>query len=135
VITASVDLVRTNAAVGDVIARVGREQWQAATPCSEWNVRDVVHHLVLMNRVFAALLDGGPMPERGADHLGDGCDDDVLLICLRDTRMLAAPSYRRKKTQCPPTLRFRPPNWPEPSNVSATTSIDFINGWFRRRSR
>lgn len=40
------------------------------TPCGESKVREVVNHLVGMNLVFASLLDGGPMPERQADHLG-----------------------------------------------------------------
>jgi uncharacterized protein (TIGR03086 family) len=70
--TASVeDLERACGAVGDVIAAVRPGQWTAPTPCTEWSVRDVVNHLVGMNLVFAALLEGGPMPERGADRLGD----------------------------------------------------------------
>jgi uncharacterized protein (TIGR03086 family) len=65
------DLERASAAVGQLIARLAPDQWNAPTPCSEWSVRDVVNHLVVMNWVFVALLDGDPMPERGADHLGD----------------------------------------------------------------
>jgi uncharacterized protein (TIGR03086 family) len=64
-------LVRACEAVGDLISRVGPDQWDAPTPCSEWNVRDVVNHVVEGNQVFVALVDGGPMPERGTDHLGD----------------------------------------------------------------
>jgi hypothetical protein len=30
--------------VGDLIADVGPNQWMAPTPCTEWNVRDVVNH-------------------------------------------------------------------------------------------
>jgi uncharacterized protein (TIGR03086 family) len=63
--------VRACGAVGGLINRVDPDQWTTPTPCSEWNVRDVVNHLVAGNRVFAALLDGGPMPERAADHVGD----------------------------------------------------------------
>jgi uncharacterized protein (TIGR03086 family) len=65
------DLVRACAAVGDLITRIGPDQWTAPTPCSDWSVRDVVNHVVEGNLVFAARVDGGPMPERGADHLGD----------------------------------------------------------------
>ena len=68
----SVDgLVRACEAVGDLISGVGSDQWNAPTPCSDWNVRDVVNHVVEGNRVFVALVDGGPMPERVADHLDD----------------------------------------------------------------
>jgi uncharacterized protein (TIGR03086 family) len=70
--TASVeDLARACEAVGDLIAEIRPEQWRAPTPCTEWNVRDVVNHMVGMDLVFAALIEGGPMPERGADRLGD----------------------------------------------------------------
>lgn len=34
-------------------------------------MREVVRHLVGMDLVFTAMLEGGPMPERGADPLGD----------------------------------------------------------------
>ena len=57
--------------MGDLIAGIRPDQWTAPTPCTEWCVRDVVNHLTVMNLVFAAMLGGGPMPERGADHLGN----------------------------------------------------------------
>lgn len=65
------DLERAFAAVGELIAEIGPEQWAASTPCSEWAVRDVVAHLVGLNRVFVAMMGAGPMPDPGQDHLGD----------------------------------------------------------------
>jgi uncharacterized protein (TIGR03086 family) len=65
------DLARACEAVGDLIAEIRPEQWTAPTPCTEWNVRELVEHLVGMDLVFAALIEGEPMPERGADRLGD----------------------------------------------------------------
>ncbi|MDT5131321.1 MAG: hypothetical protein QOE41_632 [Mycobacterium sp.] len=65
------DLARACQAIGDVTAAVRPDQWQAPTPCTEWNVRDIVNHLVAVNLAFAALIDGGPTPDQGADHLGD----------------------------------------------------------------
>ncbi len=56
--------------MGDLIDRITADQWTAPTPCTEWNVRDLVNHLVGMNLVFVALFEGSPMPERGADRLG-----------------------------------------------------------------
>ena len=64
------DLALAGAEVGALIARIRPEQWSRPTPCAEWTVRDVVHHLVGLNLVFAAILDGSPMPERDADILG-----------------------------------------------------------------
>jgi uncharacterized protein (TIGR03086 family) len=65
------DLRRACTAVGHLISRIGPDQWTASTPCPDWNVRDVVNHVVVGNRVFAARVNGGPMPDRGRDHLGD----------------------------------------------------------------
>lgn len=65
------DLARASEAVGALIAKIGPEQWNAATPCTEWDVRDLVNHLVGIDLVFAALIEGDTMPERGADRLGD----------------------------------------------------------------
>ena len=65
------DLRRAFAAVGALISDIGQDMCGSPTPCSEWSVRDVVEHLVAMNLVFTALLEGGPTPERGTDRLGD----------------------------------------------------------------
>ncbi|MBU3061516.1 TIGR03086 family protein [Nocardia sp. NEAU-G5] len=65
------DLQRAFAAVGELIAAIGPEQWVSPTPCSEWTVRDVVAHLVGLNRVFVAMMGAGPMPDQGQDHLGE----------------------------------------------------------------
>ncbi|MHB1737904.1 MAG: TIGR03086 family metal-binding protein [Actinomycetes bacterium] len=62
-------LARTFAAVGDLVAKVRPEQWPAPTPCTDWTVRQLVDHLIGMNRVFAALLAGEPPPRRAADHI------------------------------------------------------------------
>jgi uncharacterized protein (TIGR03086 family) len=59
-------LARAFAAVDDLIAGIRPEQWSAPTPCSEWTVRQLIAHLIGMNRVFIALLDDEPMPRRAA---------------------------------------------------------------------
>jgi uncharacterized protein (TIGR03083 family) len=67
--TASVeDLARACEAVGDLIAEIRPEQWKAPTPCTEWNVRDVVNHLVGMDLSPVAHGDGDRA--RAAAHHG-----------------------------------------------------------------
>ena len=56
--------------MGDLIDRIAVGQWTAPTACTEWNVRDLVNHLVGMNLVFVAMFEESPMPERAADRLG-----------------------------------------------------------------
>lgn len=61
----------------ELVAGVGADQWTAATPCSEWTVRDLVNHIVGGNRLFAEILHGDTeaLARRqgllGRDHLGD----------------------------------------------------------------
>ncbi|MET7597853.1 TIGR03086 family metal-binding protein [Streptomyces sp. NPDC005481] len=64
------DLARAYDAVEDLIAEIRPEQWKAPTPCTEWDVRGVVDHLVGMDLVFTAMMEDGPMPDREADRLG-----------------------------------------------------------------
>jgi len=63
-------LGRAFAAVAGLISNIQADQWSAPTPCAEWTVRQVVNHLIGMNRVFTALLTGQPPPPRPpADHV------------------------------------------------------------------
>jgi uncharacterized protein (TIGR03086 family) len=55
--------------VQTAVAAVREDQWTAPTPCSEWNVRDLVNHIVRGNRLFALAVRGEPPPEPG-DALG-----------------------------------------------------------------
>lgn len=65
------DLTRALSAVEELIAGVGDDQWSAPTPCTTWTVRELVNHLVGVNLVFAALVNGQSPPERGTDVLGE----------------------------------------------------------------
>jgi uncharacterized protein (TIGR03086 family) len=71
-------LSRSLAAARDVIAGVRPDQWDAPTPCEEWNVRHVVSHLVLGNRRHAALVRGEQIGPRPAGPPADVLGDDAL---------------------------------------------------------
>ena len=53
---------------------VRADQWAGPTPCTEWNVRQLVNNMTRGNLNFAGLLNGGTAAEflrlRGADALG-----------------------------------------------------------------
>src|SRR4051812_17367945 len=66
-------LHRALAAVGELISNIRPGQWSASTPCADWTVRQIVNHLIGMNRVFAAILADEPPPSRV-----DGISDDSL---------------------------------------------------------
>lgn len=69
------DLVTSLGGVGDLVAGVRRDQWDARTPCPRWNVRELVNHMVLGHRLFTGILRGEAA--RTPEAL-DPCSEDVL---------------------------------------------------------
>jgi len=58
------------ATVEPLVAAVGSDQWDAPTPCPDWDVRALLDHLVRGNHRYAAALAGREAPDRDADALG-----------------------------------------------------------------
>ena len=58
------------------VRAVGDDQWELPTPCSDWNVRQLVNHLVYENRWTVPLMEGGTIAEVGDRYEGDLLGDD-----------------------------------------------------------
>jgi len=75
------------------IAGVGDDQWQAASDCDGWTVRELVNHVVTGNYWAAELSSGLSI---GA--VGDRLDGDVLgtdpLRAYDDSALVAAAAFR-----------------------------------------
>ncbi len=62
---------------GRLVAGVKPDQWELPTACTEWNVRQLVDHLVSGQQLFARVLRGKPFEQAVAavrsveDRLGD----------------------------------------------------------------
>jgi uncharacterized protein (TIGR03086 family) len=56
---------------GARVNAVADDQWQLPTPCSDWNVRQLVNHLVYENRWTVPLLGGSTIAEVGDRFEGD----------------------------------------------------------------
>jgi uncharacterized protein (TIGR03086 family) len=57
-------------------AAVRPDQWSAPTPCSEWDVRALVNHVVYEQRWSVPLLTGATLAEVGDRFEGDLLGDD-----------------------------------------------------------
>ena len=63
---------RAAAAADSAIAGVGPDQWgQRRAPCTEWNLRQLLNHLVGGTKAFLSMQTGGAPVDRAADHVGD----------------------------------------------------------------
>ncbi len=60
-------------ATGRVVSGVAADQWADPTPCAEWNVRELMNHLVAGNLWAAELAAGATIAD-----VGDRLDGDVL---------------------------------------------------------
>lgn len=59
--------------VTERVDAIGADQWKLATPCTEWNVRDLVGHLVSGTSWVVPLVEGQTIAE-----VGDRFDGDLL---------------------------------------------------------
>ncbi|MBC6461338.1 TIGR03086 family metal-binding protein [Actinomadura sp. HBU206391] len=60
------------------VHQVTGEQWDAATPCSDWTVRDLVGHLTAEHLWAPLLLRGATLGEVGDRFDGDVLGDDPV---------------------------------------------------------
>jgi uncharacterized protein (TIGR03086 family) len=58
------------------VRAVGDDQWELPTPCGDWNVRQLVNHLVYENRWTVPLMEGSTIAEVGDRYEGDLLGDD-----------------------------------------------------------
>jgi uncharacterized protein (TIGR03086 family) len=64
------DFDQALAGTDQIVSGIRAGQWAVPTPCRGLDVRAVVGHLVAGQLVFTARVQGLPIPDRAADHLG-----------------------------------------------------------------
>jgi uncharacterized protein (TIGR03086 family) len=64
---------------GEHVHAVGDDQWDAPTPDDEWNVRDLVNHLVGENLWTKPLMQGKTIEDVGSAYDGDVLGDDPVV--------------------------------------------------------
>lgn len=77
--------------------------WENDTPCSDWNVKDVVNHIVYENVWMVALFGGRTIEEVGDEFDGDLVGDDPIGVYTRTAgeamAMLAQPDAMSRTCQ------------------------------------
>src|SRR5215469_12258863 len=81
-------------ATGRIVGGISAERWHAATPCADWDARELVNHLVSGNLWAAELAAGGTI-----DGVGNRLDGDLLgddpAAAYADSAASAAAVFRR----------------------------------------
>lgn len=67
---------QVRAGFAERLYKVGEGQWQDQTPCTEWDVRALLHHLVYVQRWVPPLCDGETVEEVGDRFEGEMLGDD-----------------------------------------------------------
>lgn len=75
------------------VAGIKSNQWHDATPCSEWDVREVVNHIVGENLWVPDMVAGKSIEEVGDVYDGDMLGDDPLAAYDQSAK-LAADAFR-----------------------------------------
>jgi uncharacterized protein (TIGR03086 family) len=77
-------------------AGVGSQQWHDRTPCSEWDVRALVHHLLYEQRWVPPLFDGSTIEQVGDRFEGNLLGGDatawpgLLALAIEDAHTAVA---------------------------------------------
>lgn len=69
---------RATAQFGDLVHQIKDDQWTNPTPCSDWDVRALVNHLVYEARWAPPLLAGQSLEQVGDKFEGDLLGDDPV---------------------------------------------------------
>lgn len=83
-----------------VLSDLGPDQWDNQTPCSEWDVRALVNHLVSSNLMVAAMARGEDPPPP-ADNIGTDPMGNLRSTTARTREELSRPGLFEQITTTP----------------------------------
>jgi uncharacterized protein (TIGR03086 family) len=75
-----------------LVRQVGPDQWDAATPCTEWDVRTLAGHLITGRHVYRGFLEGVPVAglRQMLQQQGEAAGDDPVAACQSAVRSIRA---------------------------------------------
>jgi len=95
-------------ATGRIVSGVVAEQWDAPTPCAEWNVRELMNHLVAGNLWAAELAAGATIADVGDRLDGDVLGDDPADAYAESARTASAAFHRPGAMDAPCAVSYGP---------------------------
>ena len=69
--------------LADTVKQVRDDLLRRPTPCTEWDVRDLMHHIAWSNLWVAPLVDGAELAEVAPGLEGDVLGDDPVGVTIR----------------------------------------------------
>lgn len=103
-------LTRALSATEEIVTGIGADQWSADTICADWNVAELLDHLVAGNDQLIAALGGAQgadtAPESAAQTASSGDDEDDPVAAYRRSaaglqRALTAPGVLEQLVTVP----------------------------------
>jgi uncharacterized protein (TIGR03086 family) len=95
-------------ATGRLVVGVATEKWDAATPCAEWDVRELVNHLVSGNLWAAELAGGSTIVDVGDKLDGDVLGNDPVGAYKESARAASAVFHRPGAMDAPCAVSYGP---------------------------
>ena len=95
-------------ATGRIVSRVRANQWQELTPCADWNVRELVNHVVSGNLWAAELGAGATIADVGERLDGDVLGDDPAGAYDESARAASAVFHRPGAMDAPCAVSYGP---------------------------
>ncbi|WP_328673683.1 TIGR03086 family metal-binding protein [Streptomyces sp. NBC_00322] len=81
--------------VAHLVEAVADDQWTAPTPCSDWNVAQLVDHLVAGQRVFTDAMAEQPTSQGPEQPAGTESTPDSLKAAVRESAGALAAAFAR----------------------------------------
>ncbi|MGI9085906.1 MAG: TIGR03086 family metal-binding protein [Aeromicrobium sp.] len=109
------------------VEQITVDQWDRPTPCSEWDVRALVNHLVYEERWTEPLVDGRTIEDVGTSLDGDLLGDDPLAALAASAAEAVAAVDERVPAGGTVQLSFG--DVPITEYVMQLTADHLVHGW------
>lgn len=76
--------------LGRTVTLIGDGQWHVPTPCTEWDVRDLLHHIAWSNLWVAPLCEGRDLADVAPALRGDVLGEDPIGVTVRSIEEASA---------------------------------------------